>query len=93
MPKNMDPFVFLRREGLLTDLTDVGLLTRVQPEMGGQWLVFLEGHAADVACERVVLQVTVRVVLLLNLVKITILILSSTGTIQIPNIWITEPFD
>ena len=70
MPKHMNPFVFLGGESLVTDLADVGLLTRVQPEMGRQWLVLLEGHAADVARERVVLQVTVRVVLLLNLEKI-----------------------
>ena len=69
MSKNVNSLVLFAGESLLANFADVRLLAGVKSIVGGQGLVLLEGHAADVARERVVLQVTVHVVLLLNLFK------------------------
>lgn len=65
----MNSLILFAGEGLLTNFADVRLLAGVQAEMRGQRFVLLEGHAADVARERVVLQVTIGMVLLFHLSK------------------------
>ena len=65
----MNSLILFAGEGLLTNFADVRLLAGVQAEVRGQRFVLLEGHAADVARERVVLQVTIGMVLLFHLSK------------------------
>lgn len=67
MSQDVHSLVLLARERLVADFTGERLLAGVQPEVGVQRFLLLERHAAHVAHERVVLQVAVHVVLLLNL--------------------------